>query len=156
MVEEVSGIGRLEEVVEEINPVLAPLGRTFRRMFSAFEREVGISPPHYFMLRVLAEEDGISQGEIGRLFEVDPSRITRLAKVLEAGGLIERLRDPLDNRVVRMSLTSKGREEFEQASGGSEVFKDRVRDALGEDGIEDLKRLLTALAEAINEPEGER
>jgi DNA-binding MarR family transcriptional regulator len=140
-----------EEIAEKVYPIYVPTGLVLKKILWAFERDVGISPPKYFVLHVLAREAGISQGEIGRLYGVDPSRITRLAKQLETEELIERTRDPEDNRVVRMSLTSEGRRAFEMASERSEVFKDRVRSALSEEEHSELRRLLDKLTEAMED-----
>ena len=143
--------GLHEGIAEKVYPIYVPTGLVLKKLLWAFERDVGISPPKYFVLHVLAREAGISQGEIGRLYGVDPSRITRLAKQLETEGLIERTRNPEDNRVVRMSLTSEGRRAFEMASERSEVFKDRVRSALSEEEHRELRRLLDKLTEAMED-----
>lgn len=143
--------GLYEETAEKVHPIYVPTGLVLKKILWAFERDVGISPPKYFILHVLAKEDGISQGEIGRLYGVDPSRITRLAKQLEAEGLIERTRDPKDNRVVRMNLTSEGRRVFEMAAERSEVFRKRVRSALNEEEHKELRRLLGKLTEAMED-----
>jgi DNA-binding transcriptional ArsR family regulator len=81
------------------------LGLAFWRMRHAFEREVGLSAATWYLLAMLIEEDGISQGEVSHRFEVDPSRITRLAQRLEREGLLCRERDPEDSRVVRLHAT---------------------------------------------------
>src|SRR5919199_6569515 len=78
-------------------------------MKSAFEREMGVSAGTWFSLVLLAKEEGISQGELSQRFEIDPSRVTRLAKRLEREGLVLRKRDPEDHRMVRVFLTEKGR-----------------------------------------------
>ena len=143
--------GPHEKIAEKVYPIYVPTGLVLKKILWAFERDVGISPPKYFVLHVLAREAGISQGEIGRLYGVDPSRITRLAGQLEDEGWIERTRDPQDNRVVRMSLTSEGRRAFEMASERGEVFKDRVRSALSEEEHMELRRLLDKLTEAMED-----
>jgi DNA-binding MarR family transcriptional regulator len=142
---------RLKGVTEKANPLYAPTGLAFKKILWAFERDVGMSPPKYFILHVLAGEGGISQGEIARLSGVDPSRVTRLAKQLEGEGLIERTRDPEDNRVVRMGLTSEGRRAFETATERGEVFRSRVRRALNEVEHRELRRLLGKLTEAMED-----
>jgi DNA-binding MarR family transcriptional regulator len=142
---------RLKDAAEKVYPIYVPTGLVLKKILWAFERDVGISPPKYFILHVLAEEGGVSQGEIGRLYGVDPSRITRLAKLLEGEGLIERTRDPKDNRVVRMHLTPEGRRAFEMASERSEVFRNRVRRALNEEEHRELRRLLGKLTEAMED-----
>jgi len=138
-----------QEIAEEVYPIYVLTGLLLKKILWAFERDVGISPPKYFVLHVLAGEDGLSQGEIGRLYGVDPSRVTRLAKQLEGEGLIERTRDPTDNRVVRMSLTPEGERAFQMATDRSEVFRSRVRRALNEEEHEELRRLLGKLTEAM-------
>jgi DNA-binding MarR family transcriptional regulator len=143
--------GMREEIAEKIHEIYVPTGLVLKKILWAFERDVGISPPKYFILHVLAEEGGISQGEIGRLYGVDPSRVTRLAKQLEGEGLIERTRDSEDNRVVRMHLTSEGRRAFEMAAERSEAFKNRVRRALSEEEHRELRRLLGKLTEAMED-----
>ncbi len=143
--------GMREEVAEKVYEIYVPTGLVLKKILWAFERDVGISPPKYFILHVLAEEGGVSQGEIGRLYGVDPSRITRLAKQLEGEGLIERTRAPEDNRVVRMQLTSEGRRVFEVATERSDVFRNRVSRALNEEEHRELRRLLSKLTEAMDD-----
>ena len=136
---------QLRETAEKVHPIYVPTGWAFKKILWAFEQDVGISPPKYFVLHVLAKEGNISQGEISRLSGVDPSRVTQLAKLLEREGLIERTRDPEDNRVVRMHLTSEGRRAFEMAAERSEAFRKRVRRALNEEEHRELRRLLGKL-----------
>jgi DNA-binding MarR family transcriptional regulator len=140
-----------EEITEKVYPIYLPTGLLLKKILWAFERDVGISLPKYFILHVLAREGGISQGEIGRLYAVDPSRITRLAKQLEGEGLIERARDAEDNRVVRVNLTPEGRRAFEAASEGGEAFRSRVRRALNDEEHRELRRLLGKLTEAMED-----
>ncbi len=140
-----------QEIAEKVYPIYVPTGLLLKKILWAFERDVGMSPPRYFILHVLAREGGISQGEIGRLYGVDPSRVTRLAKQLETEGLIQRTRDPEDNRVVRMSLTSEGRRAFEMATERGEVFRNRVRRALNEEVHKELRRLLGKLTAAMED-----
>jgi DNA-binding MarR family transcriptional regulator len=143
---------RLKAAAETINPIFAQVGTAFKKIRSAFEGDVGVGPPMYFILQMLSVEDGISQGEIGRLSGVDPARVTRLAKLMEREGLIERARDPEDNRVVRMHLTPEGKQAFELASERSEVFRSRIRGALSEEEQEELQRLLGKVIKAMEAP----
>lgn len=137
--------------VENEDLVLVPVGRAFRSMLRAFERDTGVGAPRWFVLSMVAEEDGLSQGEVCRRFEQDPSRVTRLAQGLENNGLIRRERDPQDNRVVRMYLTEAGRElvrEFPERVVG---FDRRVSRALGDEEFRELRRLLSALTDAMKD-----
>ena len=130
---------------------MAPLGFAFWRIKGAFEREMGISAGTWFTLALLARKDGMSQGELSHRFEIDPSRVTRLAKRLEREGLLRRERDSEDARVVRMYLTEKGRGLIEGLSGRRERFDQRIGAVLSQEELEELRRMLGVLAEAADD-----
>lgn len=144
---------RREEVIGEgvpmLAPLLAPLGLAFKRMTALVERETGLSAPKWFLLLMLNRHDGISQGEVGEVFEMDPSRVTRTGQAMEADGLVRRERDPEDNRVMRMYLTDQGRAALLRVSELNELLESRVMGVLSEDEAEDLGRNLFTLAEAL-------
>ena len=142
---------RREEVVRESIPVLAPLGLAFKRMMAMVERETGLSAPKWFVLVVLSRRDGIGQGEVSQLFEVDPSRVTRIAQALEGDGLVRRERDPEDNRVVRMYLTEEGRRWLRKLPDLNRRVEKRIRSVFSEEEHEELQRMLGLLAGAMKE-----
>ena len=135
--------------VREFDAVLTPLGLAFRAMLRAFERDTGLGAPRWFVLKMLAEEDGLSQGAICQRFDQDPSRVTRLAQALEADGLVRRERGPADNRVVRLYLTDEGRALVREFPGKHERFEHRVRLAMSDEEIQELRRLLGSLTDAM-------
>jgi DNA-binding MarR family transcriptional regulator len=137
--------------VEGEGLVLVPLGLAFRSMLRGFERDTGIGAPRWFILSLLAEEDGLSQGEVCRRFELDPSRITRLAQGLANDRLIRRERDQEDNRVVRMYLTDEGRQLALGLADRLVRFERRVRRALNDEELRELGRLLGALTAAMKD-----
>jgi MarR family transcriptional regulator, organic hydroperoxide resistance regulator len=122
------------------------LGLAFWRMKHAFEREVGLGAATWFLLSMLIDEEGISQGEVGQRFEVDPSRITRLAQRLEREGLLRRERDPEDNRVVRLHATEEGRRLIESRQEGREWFEERVRREFSPEEMAEFRRALGVVA----------
>jgi DNA-binding MarR family transcriptional regulator len=101
---------------------------------------------------MIGRRDGLSQGELIQEHEIDPSRITRSAKALEAGGLIRRERAPKDNRVVRMYLTDDGREllrnRLPRVNG---ELRRRVRSVLSDEDLRELRRMLDLLSGAMKD-----
>jgi len=136
---------------EDVVPLLAPLGFAFWRMKSAFEREMGVSAGTWFSLALLSKKGGISQGELSQKFEIDPSRVTRLAKRLEREGLILRKRDPEDHRIVRMFLTEKGRGLVEDLSEHRVKFDRQIGSMLSPEELTELRRMLGVLAENMKD-----
>jgi DNA-binding MarR family transcriptional regulator len=127
------------------------LGLAFWRMKHAFEREVGLSAATWFLLTMLIDEDGISQGEVSHRFEVDPSRITRLAQRLEKEGLLCRERDPEDNRVVRLHATKKGRLLIESRQKRCEAFEDRAQGEFSPEELAEFRRALKVVAQLMKD-----
>ena len=82
---------RLEEVAGEVNPIYASVGCGLQEVALCLrERGREKSTPRYFLLHMVANEENISQGQVGHLSGVDPSRVTQVAKSLERDGLIQR------------------------------------------------------------------
>jgi DNA-binding MarR family transcriptional regulator len=131
--------------------VMPLLGLAFWRMKHAFEREVGLGAATWFLLTMLIDEDGVSQGEVSHRFEVDPSRITRLAQRLEGEGLLRRKRDPEDNRVVRLHATEEGRLLIEGRQERREGFEDRVRREFNPGELAEFRRALGVVARLMKD-----
>ena len=138
--------------VQDISDSLLPsLGLAFWRMKHAFEREVGLSAATWFLLSTLIEEDGISQGEVSHRFEVDPSRITRLAQRLQDEGLLRRKRDPEDNRVVRLYITEEGRLLIEDCQERRERFESRFRREFSTEELAEFRRVLGVVSRLMQD-----
>ena len=143
MVEQKKGVAR--------RPLLASLGCVFRSVGAVYEKETGFGVGQWFALVTLERSDGISQGELSRLFGVDPARVSRVGRVLEKEGLVRRERDPEDGRVMRLYLTDAGREALEKRRAAEEAVEARVRRVMSEDEVEELRRMLGLLAKAMEE-----
>ena len=141
----------LEEKAGGEGSLMPPLGLAFWRMKHAFEREVGLSAATWFLLAMLIDEDGISQGEVSQRFEVDPSRITRLAQRLEGEGLLRRERDPEDNRVVRLYATEEGRSLIESRQERRDGFEERLRQEFTQQQLTEFRRALGVVARLMKD-----
>lgn len=75
-------------------PLLAPLGLTY---------------PQYLVMLLLWERDDRTVNELGHALHLDSGTLTPLLKRLEAAAWVQRLRDPIDERRVRLILTPAGR-----------------------------------------------
>ncbi|WP_406302501.1 MarR family transcriptional regulator [Streptomyces sp. NBC_00885] len=62
---------------------------------------------------------------------LEPLYVSKLARALEAAGLVERLPDPSDTRAVQLSLTDKGREVARRAIDVVQQLLDRLLEPLG-------------------------
>jgi DNA-binding MarR family transcriptional regulator len=75
---------------------------------------MGLSGPAGSALSVIVFRGPLTLGELAAAEQVRPPTITRLAKALEADGLVERTTDSADRRVQRVQATAKGRRVLHQ------------------------------------------
>lgn len=81
------------------------IGRAYKPLLDA----MGITYPQYLVLNVLWEKDDQPVGAIAERLLLESSTLTPLLKRLEASGMVERTRNPEDERQVMIRLTEKGR-----------------------------------------------
>lgn len=62
------------------------------------------------LLYLAAGEEEVTASMISEYMQVSTARVTVLLKKMEAKGLIEKERDPEDNRRVKVTLSDRGRE----------------------------------------------
>jgi len=60
------------------------------------------------VMRLEGNQKALSIGEISNFLQITPAGVTHLINPLEEKGLIERLKDPNDRRVVLIGITEKG------------------------------------------------
>lgn len=80
-------------------------------LFAAVDREVapwGVSSAQAAILIYIAHGRGNRASDIARDYSYDTGSMTRMLDRLVAKGLLRRVRDESDRRVVRLELTAKG------------------------------------------------
>lgn len=70
--------------------------------------ELGITYTQYISLLVLWQEDNITLKELGSKLYLDSGTLTPVLKRLETLGVIQRVRDSIDERNVYIKLTEEG------------------------------------------------
>ena len=79
------------------------------RVYKPLLEPLGLTYPQYLVMLTLWEQDDVSVKEIGARLHLDSGTLTPLLKRLEQSGLVTRRRDAVDERHVRIELTTKGR-----------------------------------------------
>jgi DNA-binding MarR family transcriptional regulator len=122
-------------------------GHAFNRVYKPLLDSIGLTYPQYLVMVVLWERDGQKVGEIGEKLFLESSTLTPLLKRLEAQGLIERKRDRVDERQVRITVTDQGRALQQKTL----EFGSCITDASGQDGawVDQLKQNIIALRDSL-------
>lgn len=116
-----------------------------RRLLRRFE----LSTSQYAALRILDDDQGLRLTDIGGMLLLDKSTVTRMIDRLEQLGLVRRLADPIDRRVLRVVLTTHGLAVRVAASDAHERSLARRMQALSDDEQRQLYTLLEKLCAGL-------
>lgn len=81
-----------------------------QRQCKHLEKPYTITPPQWATLAWIDTYQVLPVGVLAHKLGIDNSVATGIVKRLEVHGLIERVHDQTDRRIVRLSLTSEGRD----------------------------------------------
>lgn len=109
--------------------------------------EVGLSMAKHGVLRLLVEAgEPLALSELAERQSCVRSNMTQLVDRLEADGLVRRIADPTDRRIVRAALTPAGEER--EGAGAERIGRvgDEFAASLPEADRTALERVLSALS----------
>lgn len=81
---------------------------TIQRLYKPLLDGMGITFPQYLVLNVLWAQAPLTVGGIAERLDLESSTLTPLLKRLEAAGLVQRTRNPENERQVLVGLTDAG------------------------------------------------
>jgi DNA-binding MarR family transcriptional regulator len=119
-------------------PVGALVWRLSMRWRAAVDRTIaplGLTHAQYSVLAPLLgmERAGRrpSQRQLADFTGLEPLYVSKLARTLEAAGLVERTGDPKDTRAVQLGLTDRGRSVITEATRLVRALHEELTAALG-------------------------
>ncbi len=90
---------------------LYSLNKLMCRLYAPVLKELSLTYPQYLAMLVLWQNTvGISVKDLGNQLDLDSGTLSPLLKRMEAQGLLTRVRQSSDERVVIIKLTKKGME----------------------------------------------
>ena len=132
------------------------ISRMLRKRFDRRARDIGLTKSQWIVLAHLARHEGIHQGGLAEILELEPATLGRHLDRLEETGWIERRPDPSDRRAWRLHLTPKATPVLEKMGGLVEVTTQEALAGLGPEERERLQsNLLTIRANLADRPEAE-
>jgi MarR family 2-MHQ and catechol resistance regulon transcriptional repressor len=101
-----------DPAVEEAVRAYVKLMRASRAVLARVERALaphGLTPTQLGVLEVLLHQGALTHRALGRKVLTSAGNVTDVVDKLAARGLVQRLRDTIDRRSVRVDLTGAGR-----------------------------------------------
>jgi len=132
-----------------VGTVLAQVARLMRRAFDERAREIGVTRPQWQVLSVLLRHEGIKQGGLAEILEVEPITAGRMIDRMQDAKLVERKTDPADRRAWRLFLTPRGREIIDRLQPLAMETTEKTLKGISEDDQADLLRTLDTMLENL-------
>ena len=132
--------------------LMGKLHRSLRRNYDRQLKSFSLTPCQFEVLMTLWNEDGIVLSELGRRVSRDGPTITGVVDRMEKKMLLKRKRNSSDRRVVKVHLTTKGKNMKEQlATTKKEIFARITHDL----SLREINHLVTLLEKMMKNVERE-
>lgn len=128
-------VAEIEELLRNVSTILKKRGRDILNNFD-------ITPPQLDALLVLREYGELTMGELCQKMFLACSTATDLIDRMERNGLIERVRDTADRRVIRLKVLPKGASVIDEVL---DARRTHLSSILSELDVADKERLIQSL-----------
>lgn len=127
---------------DTIGFLLNDTARLFRRAFNARTRDSGVTALQWRLITYLKRHEGVRQGPLAELIEVEPITLSRMVDRLAEAGLVERRPDPADRRAWQLYLTPRARERLGGIRPAVEALNAEALEGLSAAEIDQLLALV--------------
>jgi MarR family transcriptional regulator, lower aerobic nicotinate degradation pathway regulator len=119
-------------------------------MFAKALEPLGLRPPHFGVMQLIASDPGITQQELADRSLIDASSMVAVVDELEEFGFAERRPHPGDRRKHSVHLTADGKRTLERARTVAGKLAQDILAPLEGGEVATLTRLLRKLAGVEN------
>jgi len=137
-----------------ISYVIARLERAVRREIARLVGPRGLSVAQYTTLSILRSRSGLSNAQLARRLWVTPQSMNEVIAALERAGLIERVPDADNRRILRTALTAQGRETLAACDADILDMERRMLGGMSDEDHDRLVETLTACARRLGDVSG--
>ncbi|MFC7440787.1 MarR family winged helix-turn-helix transcriptional regulator [Laceyella putida] len=135
-------VNEIERLLREISVIVKRKGRDILNHFP-------ITPPQFNALLWLSDEGDMTIGELSQKMFLACSTMTDLIDRMEKNGVVERVRDERDRRVVRIHLLEKGREIIDEVLQARRQYLAEILSHLSDEEALKMKKHLSVLHEEM-------
>ena len=121
------------------------------RLDRAFGRD-GVTADHWRVLRLLADGEGRTMGDIAERLQMNPPTLTKLVDRMVGKSLVQRAADAEDSRRVLVYATDAGLALLHELQDKVDRHHAALQALLGDRNARQLERLLTTLIETAERP----
>ncbi len=133
--------------------LLSDTARMLRKRFDERARQHGATRAQWKALLAISRNEGINQGNLADLLEVEPITLCRLIDRMQESGLVERRRDPNDRRAWQLFLTEKAGPVLEELHETADELMSQALLEISETQIDTMTELLNRIRHNLSASE---
>lgn len=104
-----------------------------------------LAPEEAGALMMINHCEGLTQSELANMLGKDKASVTRLMNVLVKSGLVGRIQDARDRRVIRACITAEGKKAFTRIFPQLMALSQQVLQGLTHEDITSVQRIMTQM-----------
>ncbi|WP_339059972.1 MarR family transcriptional regulator [Tepidibacillus marianensis] len=139
------------EQIIEIEYLLRKISGIIKRKGREILNDFPITPPQFVALQWLNEDGDMTIGELSNKMYLAFSTTTDLVDRMEKNGLVERVRDLKDRRVVQIHLLNKGKEIIDEVLEARRDYLTQILENMNHDDVNKMAVSLQQLFEKMDE-----
>jgi DNA-binding MarR family transcriptional regulator len=129
------------------------MARLFARELEAKLIPLGLRIGAFPALLHLWEREGLTQGELVKLLDIEQPTLAATLSRMERDGLIKRTKDDTDGRAQRIWLTETGRSLEKPAKSAAEEVNSLALQSLGEAEVSTLITSIRSVIAGLRQPQ---
>lgn len=140
---------RRRKLVRAVLDSTDAMQRQWKTVLAAALDEQGISLAQFAVLKVIANDGPVTNGELSARLWVTPGAITQLVDNLIADGYIRRKPDTQDRRIHNLSLSTTGRQKLQELEHKRRHIFAKVFEALSDEELQVLLQCQAKMHERL-------
>ncbi len=143
--------GPFDCLVEEIDYLIRYTSRIVRRRGRDILSEFDITPPQFSALLIIIQNENLTMGCLCQHLYLASSTVTDLINRMEKNELVERVRDSVDRRVMRLRPKPKGHALIKKVMASRLRYLSSILSEVGEEEREEIRRSFHKLYTLMHE-----
>lgn len=140
-----------EELIADIEYLLREMSWIIKRKGREILNHFPITPPQFTALLWLNQEGDMTIGELSQKMYLACSTMTDLIDRMEKSGVVERVRDDRDRRVVRVRMLERGKTIIRDVMKARQEYLAEILSTFSREDVESIRKHLSMLYQRMRE-----
>lgn len=140
-----------QTLLEKLFATMQQMGRLMTQQAQISYEEKAATMLQFSALQLLNEKPKATMGELAQYLQMSMSSATQLIERLVKTGLVKRVHDTKDRRVIRLIITQKGKEQLTNLKNDILAKMNKFLSKIPEEDIQELLRIHNKILKTLKD-----